>query len=117
MNMWQNIEKIEQGVWTIYIDVTDEELRPQNCFDWDEEETKKLIHDIAWGNLYWFRARARAYAADAMLGESFIGTCCYKNYDEFLKDDSAKDLLQNAIQEARVKLNELKKIVNVAQEA
>ena len=117
MNKWQNIQKVEQGIWTVYIDVTDEELRPQDYFVWDDEETKKLIHDIVWGDLYWFQARARAYAADTMLGEAFIGACCYTNYDEFLKDNSAKDLAQSAIQEARFKLNELKKIVNVAQEA
>lgn len=110
MSNWHNIERIEQGIWTVYIDVADEDLDPRDCFDWDDEEMKKLILDIDTGMIYWFRARARAYADDVMLGEDYIGACCYKDYDEFLADFYCKDLIQNAIHEGQTKLEKLKKI-------
>lgn len=117
MSNWQNIEKIEQGIWTVYIDVTDEDLDPRDCFDYDEEEMKKIILDIEWGNIYWFRARARAYASDVMLGEDYLGACSYQNYDEFLEDFYCKDLVANAIREGQLKLNELKKVINISEDA
>lgn len=116
MSNWHNIEKIEQGIWTVYIDVADEEFDPRDIFDWDEEELNKLTLDIECGNVYWFRARAHAYANGVMLGEDYIGACCYKDYDEFLGDFYCKELIKNTIQEGQTKLDELKKITNISKD-
>ena len=77
----RHTEEIEG--FTIKLYITWEDSPP----DWElsEEDSKQLLEDIENGNLEWFVAKVTAEKMGIELASDYLGECCYKSIEEFIK--------------------------------
>ena len=76
-----------------------------NECDWTEKQFKNLKDT----NPAWFSARVVAKKEGVILGEDYLGCCCYKSEEEFYTkyfDDYFKDMIKACVSEAEKNLPE-----------
>lgn len=80
--------------------------------DWDlpPSELEQVINDINRGKLIYFIAKVVAEKLDIELASDCLGSCCYKNIQEFIADPYYKDMVTTVINEAKQKIQQLKKL-------
>jgi hypothetical protein len=86
--MWNNVYKFETARFSVQMDFAPEMDSP----DWDfqsEDDKAEIFRRIACGNLLWFVARVRVLCDGRVVGESYLGQCCYESAAEFLSDGYA----------------------------
>jgi hypothetical protein len=72
---------------------------PIDCFDHDL--AREIEEQIESGRLMWFQARAVVRWRGRVIGESILGGCCYESVRDFLDCRYYRDLIAEAINEAR----------------
>lgn len=87
----------------------EEDMNPRDCFDPEIEAEFDTFGKIERGELVWFCAKVTASKNDIVLGEDYLGGCCYNSVQEFWaeKDGYAGDMIDNAIAHAKKKLAQL----------
>jgi hypothetical protein len=111
---WETIHVEDRGLFRIHVDVTPEHQNPDDHFD-DDGETAQAIAD---GRYDWFMVRVQARVADVVLGEDYLGACCYENAFDFVRapSDYYEDMIKEATDEAQNKLAKLAAIYNLTKE-
>lgn len=93
----------EREGFTIRTYALPEDISPIGQFDsggvaLDQE----IIDDIAAGNLTWFMAKVTASKNGIALADSYLGACCYKSHEGFIKDSGYyEDMVSEVIAEAK----------------
>lgn len=80
----------------------DEFISPEDVGIEDKEDLQ-AIYD---GELSWLILIVKAYKNGIELGSDSLGGCCYKDLNDLL-DDYYKDLINNAVKEAKNNLKSL----------
>jgi len=88
----------------IVFSVTPETFAP----DWDfesEDDRRDTLNRIDRGDLAYFVARVQAFKKGVLLGEDYLGGCCYDSPMQFVNaSDYYSDMVENAVEQARAKL-------------
>lgn len=101
MTYWEGIHRESVAGFEIIFSVAPDEETP----DFDDAETLARIDS---GELCWFVARVEALKNGVLLGSDYLGGCCYDSPRQFIEaSDYYGDMVENAIVEARMKLNVL----------
>ena len=77
--------------------------------DWFMTEGEKidLFDKIDRGVLLWFMARVEVKKAGITLGADYLGGCCYESVSDFVRGGYYKDMINEAMREARKTISEL----------
>lgn len=107
--MYWEVANVEaRDGFEIVLSTTPEDMPP----DWDETEEQRAetLRKIEDGTWLYFIARVEACKEGIALGTSYLGGCCYENMQQFLKesDDYYQDMVHEAIEEARARINRFK---------
>ena len=74
--------------------------------DWvDGPELDALLYRINHGDLDWFNATVEVIKNGHTIGSDYLGQCCYQSFKEFRKCDYFRDMVRQAIADARMTLN------------
>lgn len=102
------IPLLEKDGFIICFDSEPEEISARHHFlkecGWKESEYRK-IKDFDW-----FTAKVSAWQGGKELGTDYLGCCSYRTTEEFYtvyKDDYFADMVDNAIAEAKAKLERI----------
>ena len=79
----------------------DWEFSPYECCDPED------VQAILDGKLEWFRVRVVAYKCDVPLGDDYLGGCCYRSRDDFLRDAYFTQMCDEAVRSAEDTLQKL----------
>ena len=71
------------------------------------ESLYSVVEDIEAGNLAWFQVKVEASKLGYVLGETWLGGCCYQSEEAFLDGQCWRDMCLDAVTEARNALKEL----------
>ena len=115
---YETLLQEEREGYTVIVDKTYEDLDPADCFDTSiDPDTGKpyydiyqIYRDINSGNLDWFMLRARVMFEGIELGSDYVGGFLYEDAREVLKDGTAEDMIQTALEEARKEALRLKRV-------
>jgi hypothetical protein len=66
----------------------------------DDAADAEICDQIANGTLIWFTARVSVRKAGVVLGEDYLGGCCYKHEQDFMEGGYYRDMIQCAIADA-----------------
>lgn len=95
----RHTEEIEG--FTIKLYTTPELEQPDWDFD-SEEDKQELLRKIDKGIYEWFGVKVTAEKNGIELASDYIGGCCYKSIEEFIKSgDYYEDMVNTVIREAR----------------
>ena len=101
MLYWETIHTFKTARLTIETAVAPEDFEP----DWDfenEQDRQDTLEKINNGDLAWFQVRVRVLLDHKFeIGAYYIGGCCYETTEEFLKEDSWHEMVNEACKEAR----------------
>lgn len=96
------IPLFEQDGFILCFEAEEEDISMRHHFikecGWSEKEYRKIR------GFSWFCAKVSAWKGGIEMGTAYLGCCCYKTAEEFYttyKDDYFKDLVAEAIAEAR----------------
>ena len=103
------IDTREVQGFTIHTFACEEDVSSEGQFaSGDDAADAKIIEDIRAGNLTWFCAKVTASKAGVILSEDYLGACCYKSYDDFIKcGDYHADMIASVVSQATAKIKEL----------
>lgn len=110
MEHWFALKQYELDGFRVVVDKTPEMVHPRDLFDdscWDIDDMCRKIDSY---DLDWFILRVRVYLAGVKLGCTSVGGLLYERADQVFEDGVAQDLVQEAIDQARHKLAELRQI-------
>lgn len=107
----------QRGPYTVIVDKTYEDLDPADCFDDGVDpdsgqpyfNMEKIYEDINSGNLDWFMLRVRVFYKGVELASDYIGGFLYEDAREVLKDGTAEDMINCAIEAAKKEAALMKK--------
>lgn len=106
MNHYTTVHTDTIDGFYIVFSTTPEHEAPDWEFD-SEQDRQDTLDRIARGDLAYFVARVQALKCGVLLGEEYLGGCCYDKESDFLGDGYFDDMVQNAIDSARAKIAEL----------
>ena len=107
MNHYTTIHTSTVDGFDIVLSTTPEHEAPDWEFDSDQDR-QDTLEKIDRGDLAWFVARVQAFKCGVLLGEEYLGGCCYDKESDFVGESGYyDDMVQNAIDSARAKLAEL----------
>jgi hypothetical protein len=108
MNMYYETMHTEKTAgFDIVFSIAEEDHAPYWEFE-SEEERQALLERIADGHLSWFRARVQAFKNGVLLGEDYLGGCCYDSPIQFVNaSDYYADMVEEVVRQARNKLADL----------
>lgn len=102
MTYWEGVHRESVAGFEIIFSVAPEEEPPEDFEDGD------TLARIESGELCWFAARVEAFKCGVLLGSCYLGRCCYDSPRQFIEaSDYYGGMVENAIAEARKKLNAL----------
>ena len=91
----------------IYFEPLKELISMKKHFTEECQWSEKEYSSLAATRPKWFTARVVARKGGIDLGESFLGCCCYTSHKEFYTtyfNDYFKDMMEEAVSDAEVKL-------------
>lgn len=94
---WELIYEESREGFDIQFFVAPEQDDPRDHFD-DDGETARAI---AEGRYDWFTARVCASKAGVLLGNDYLGACCYETARDFVGPGYYEDMVAEAIAQAR----------------
>lgn len=105
------IDEREQDGFKIRLYACPEDCSPVGMFDsGDAALDQEVIDKIEDGTYTWFVAKVTASKNGIELGTDYLGGCCYKSTEEFVKqDDYYSDMRKTAITEAKKAIKGLTK--------
>ncbi len=106
---WDVVHSEERNGFNIELAFTDEQDDPRGHFDSGDAEADQEVFDkIANGTYLWFCARLRVYKAGVVLGDDYLGGCCYASAADFMAEGGYyEDMMHEAMTRAKDKLAEL----------
>ncbi len=109
MNNEMLIDEREQDGFKIHLYACPEDISPVGQFNCgDAKLDQEIIDKINDGTYTWFCAKVTASKNGIELGTDYLGGCCYKSEQEFVKqDDYYSDMRKSAIAEAKKAIEEL----------
>jgi hypothetical protein len=107
MKHYETIKTEDTQGFHIVCSVAYEDIHPRDCFDDSVNEIEDICHKIETGEYQWFMVRVEAYKQGILLGTDYLGGCLYSTYEEFLQDAYYFDMVDNAINEAKLNLEKL----------
>lgn len=117
---WETVWSFDTERFNITLAVADEDDSPQGHFSEDD--------DVAFameGGWHWFQARVQvmfrdehnpkrwATQRDDVLGEDYLGGCSYHDLEDFKSGGYFRDMVREAISEARGKLARMADGINL----
>ncbi len=90
--------------WRIGLHAEEECVHPDDLHDWSVDDREKTLSNIDNGVWIWFCARVDVVhkGTGAVLGEAFLGGCCYDSLEDFARNSGyLRDMVSEAITEAR----------------
>ena len=85
MSNWETIHETTHEGFDIVVSVAPETDDPRDHFAYEnEEDNERIITDIDSGALDWFVVRVQAFRAGVLLGEDYLGACCYRSVEDFI---------------------------------
>ena len=97
---WDQLLEETQGVFTVIVDKTWEDIHPDQCFDDTVTDIAEVCRKIDRGLLDWFILRARVYYEGVELASEIYGGFLYEDAREVLTDGTAENLIDEAIDSA-----------------
>ena len=74
----------------------------------DDKADSEIIRKINAGEYVWFTAKVSAWKSGVKLASSYLGGCCYSDYDEFINEkDYFGDMVEEVVAEAKAKIKGL----------
>jgi len=98
----------QRGQYRVIVDKTYEDLHPRDCFDDTCFDIADMCRDIDSGNLDWFMLRVRVMYEGVELAEDYVGGMLYKDAREVLSDGTAEDMIECAMDTAKVQAQIMK---------
>lgn len=95
----QKLDSVDGFEITFYALV--EHDSPYAHYDDDVENIKQLCIDIDDGKYVWFCAKITASKLGIELAYDYLGACCFKSYEDFIKDEYFKDMVDTVVKEAK----------------
>jgi hypothetical protein len=108
---WETIHETTNEGFDIALSVAPETENPRDHFAYEnEEDNDRAVQDIESGALAWFMVRVQAFKKGVLLGEDYLGGCCYQSVRDFITpgEDYYQDMVNNATDEAKRTLKDLK---------
>lgn len=94
-----------------YFAALPEHSDPLDNFDFENtEEEGRFLYDLEHYNLVWFCAKVYTEKAGIELGSDYLGCCCYKDYEDFVKVEKSgylSDMIHESLKEARKAAKEI----------
>ena len=106
MHVIESIGSIHRHPFTYCFAAILEDADPREHFDNDEE----ILDSIYNGDLEWFAVRGTVELNGTVIGQEYLGCCCYANSKEFLENGDAEDMIYDLEIRALSKLEEFHKI-------
>lgn len=109
MPHWESIHTETRDGFDIELAFAPEEDAPRDHFaTGDDEADAQIVRDIESGRLMWFVARVTASRAGVVLGDNYLGGCCYRSAQEFMAPDGYyPGMVVEAVFDARATLAKL----------
>jgi len=98
---YDTIAEFKREGFDIIVDKTYEDMHPRDSFDDSVIDLEEIIKDIDRGHLDWFMLRVRVMFDGHELAAEYLGGCLYEDPNEVLTDGTAKDLIDQALEQAR----------------
>lgn len=100
---WKQLHTAEIDGFQVFAHLAPDESCPQDDFDCfeTEEQKKEFFRKIDQGIYSWVILRVQAFRHGVMLGESYLGGCCYENNEEMITDGVFEDCAYEAIEQAK----------------
>ena len=117
MSNWETIHETTNEGFDIVVSVAPETDDPRDHFAYEnEEDNERIIMDIDSGALDWFMVRVQAFRAGVLLGEDYLGACCYRAAEDFITPGGGyyQDMINQATEDAESTLKSLIKSAEAA---
>lgn len=101
MNDEELIHQTTVGPWGV-----DTFVSPETVL-WHGDGETEINRKIDSGELLHFQVHVEVSLAGIALGHDFLGSCCYRKYEDFLGGDYHRDMVRTAISDAKDKLRVL----------
>jgi len=99
-NYWDQLQEATRGPFTVIVDKTWEDLHPRYLFEESVTDIKDICRKIDEGQLDWFVLRARVFFDGVELASENVGGFLYEDAGEVLRDGTAEDLIDRAMEGA-----------------
>lgn len=108
MSNWETVWTFRTARYTVTLAVTPEEDDPAGHFE--REDDVEFAREGGW---HWFQARVQvafrddenpknwAVVRERVLGEDYLGGCSYRNLEDFRTGGYFRDMVAEAVREAR----------------
>jgi hypothetical protein len=100
-NYWDTVWTFKTAQFTVELAFGPEDLSPRDCFDEESGLADEICDGIEHGLYLWFCARVRVLWQGAEIGADYLGGCCYKSAEEFIRDGYFRDMVREAVSHAR----------------
>jgi len=101
MSYWDLVNVRWQDGFEICLHITPEIDAPEGFFaSGDDAADADLVERIRSGDLMWFVARVTVSKADIVLGDDYLGACCYDSVEDFLAGGYYPDMVDAALERA-----------------
>ncbi len=110
MRYWDELLRERRGDLEIVVDKSWEDCSIRDLFDDTVFDIKEMEDKVNSGELDWFMLRARVFVEGLEVGDSIVGGFMYEDAREVLKDGTAEDLVQQAIDEAKGQFYRLSRV-------
>ena len=96
-----------RGPFQIIVDKTWEDLNPRSCFDESITDIEEICTKINSCDLDWFMLRVRVLFDGHELAAEHVGGFLYEDAAEVLRDGTAEDMIESAVEQAKEAAAEL----------
>ncbi len=110
MRYWDELLRENRGDLEIVVDKSWEDSRIRDLFDESCCDIRELEEKVNSGELDWFMLRARVFVEGLEVGECLCGGFLYEDAAETLRDGTAEDLVQQAIDQAKTQFYRLSRV-------
>ena len=110
MRYWDELLREQRGDLEIVVDKSWEDCSIRDLFDDTVFDIEEMQEKVNSGDLDWFMLRARVFVEGLEVGDAIVGGFMYEDARETLRDGTAEDLVQQAIDEAKTQFYRLSRV-------
>jgi hypothetical protein len=107
MRYYDTIAEFERNGYDIIVDKTYEDMHPRDSFDDSCHDIQEICRKIDNGTYDWFMLRVRVMVEGLELSSEYLGGCLYSDAREVLTDGIAEDLIDQALEQAKMQVYRL----------
>ena len=104
---YDELAQYEREGFSIIVDKTYEDMHPRDCFDDTCYDIREMCQKIDNGTYDWFMLRVRVMVEGLELSSEYLGGCLYSDAREVLTDGIAEDLIDQALEQAKMQVYRL----------